>query len=44
LRIKFLEEVQERLIHQTTKEGFTTDNIVAIHAAHFAAGYQAPSR
>ena len=38
-----LEEVQERLIHQATKEGFIMDDTVAIDATHFEALDRAPS-
>ena len=39
-----MEEVQEKLIHQATKEGFIIDDTVAIDATHFEARDQAPRK
>src|SRR5690625_2809178 len=39
-----LETVQERLIHQATKEGFIIDDTVAIDATHFEARDKAPTK
>src|SRR5690625_7973021 len=39
-----LDEVKERLIIQAIKEGFVTDDTVAIDATHFEAREQAPTK